>query len=59
MITRVSIGVFLLGSVLFVFGVNQDSDMVTLLGVFLMIGSLIVGYYGFKNKRGMGFLRRL
>jgi len=59
MIKRASLMITILGLVLIWIGVNQKNDVVMLIAVALLFTGLSGMYWGFRNMRGSGILRRL
>ncbi len=57
--TRILIIIGLVGLAVIWFGAQQTDRMIVLIGLLLFLVGLVGGYMSFRNKRGMGFLRRL
>lgn len=59
MIKRASLMITILGLVLLWIGANQKNDIVMLIAVALLFTGLSGLYWGFRNMKGSGILRRL
>ena len=57
--TRIMIIIALVGLAVIYFGAQQTDRFIALLGIVLFLVGLVGSYMSFRNKRGMGFLRRL
>ena len=59
MITRISLLVVLIGLVVLYIGLEQENKTLLLGGIGAVIFGVISAGWAIRNKRGMGFLRRL
>lgn len=57
--TRIMIIIGLVGLAVIWIGAQQTDRMITLFGIILVLVGLVGSYLSFRNKRGMGWLRRL
>ncbi len=57
--TRILIIIALVGLAVIWFGAQQTDRMITLIGIILVLVGLVGSYWSVRNKKGMGWLRRL
>jgi hypothetical protein len=57
--TRIMILVAIIGLAVIWFGAQQTDRFISLIGIFVFLVGLLGSYMSFRNKKGMGFLRRL
>jgi len=57
--TRILVIIALVGLAVIWFGAQQTDRMIALIGILLFLVGLVGSYMSFRNKKGMGFLRRL
>ena len=57
--TRIMVIIALVGLAVIWFGAQQTDRMIALLGIVLFLVGLVGAYLSFRNKKGMGWLRRL
>jgi len=57
--TRILIIAGIVGLAILWFGLQQTDRLIALIGVFTVLIGFVGAYFSARNKRGMGFLRRL
>lgn len=57
--TRIMLLIAIIGLVVLWFAGTQTDRMIALIGIGLVLVGFIGAYLSFRNKKGMGFLRRL
>ncbi len=57
--TRIFVLIAIIGIGLIWFGSVQLDKLISLIGVFALIIGILGAYFSARNKKGMGFLRRL
>lgn len=59
MITRISLLVVIIGLTILYIGIEQSNKTLSVIGIGAVIFGVISAGWAIRNKRGMGFLRRL
>lgn len=57
--TRILIIIGIVGLVIWWYGMQQSERIISLIGVGLVLIGFVGAYWSARNKKGMGFLRRL
>lgn len=57
--TRIFVLIAIIGTALIWFGSTQLDRLISLIGVFALIIGILGAYFSARNKKGMGFFRRL
>ena len=57
--TRILIIAGIVGLAILWFGLQQTDRLIALIGVFTVLIGFVGAYFSARNKRGMGFIRRL
>ena len=57
--TRILLIAGIIGLAILWFGLQQSDRFLALIGVFTVLIGFVGAYFSGRNKRGMGFLRRL
>lgn len=57
--TRIFLIVGIVGLALLWFGLQQSDRFLALIGIFTVLTGFVGAYFSARNKKGMGFLRRL
>jgi len=57
--TRIFVLIAIIGIALIWFGSNETDRLISIIGVSALIIGILGAYFSARNKKGMGFLRRL